>query len=53
VTREVESTIGPGGESFHKGGKEAFPRAISEGFFKEGDAKIFGWKGDSCETQNV
>jgi hypothetical protein len=45
--------IGLGGESFHKRGKETFPEAILEGFVDEGDAKIFGWKGASSETQNV
>jgi hypothetical protein len=50
VAKKVESMIGPRGENFCKGGKETFPGAILEGFVEEGDAKIFGWKGASCET---
>jgi hypothetical protein len=50
ATQEVECAIGPGGESFRKGGKEAFPGVVSEGFVEEGDAKVFGWKGALSET---
>jgi hypothetical protein len=36
VTQKVESSIGPRGDSFRKGGKEAFPGVVYEGFIEEG-----------------
>ena len=30
-----------------------FPRGVSEGIINQGDAKVFGWKGASVETQDI
>jgi hypothetical protein len=53
VTGQVERAKGPGGEPFSHGGKEPLPGAIVEGFVDKGNAKVFGWKGATCEAQDV
>jgi hypothetical protein len=36
-----------------QGVDEGFPRIVSKGIVYEGDAKIFGWKGDLREAKNA
>lgn len=52
ATGEIESSVGPRGKSFQKGGKEALPRAVSKGFVQKADTKVLGQKGASSETQD-